>query len=366
MTPTLIGPPVVPGRPPLRFAGMSAVWRPRAALAAGGLAVLCLATVVVGLGMGDYAISPARVIEVLFGGGSSLDRTVVLGSRLPRVVGGVIVGAALGIAGALTQSIARNALASPDVLGITEGASAMAVTIIVAGTVLGGGGYGAAAPTLSGVGIPLAAFAGALTVTAAIWLLAWRRGVDPFRLVLIGIAVSALLQAYIIYLMAASDLRDAAAARTWLSGSLSGASWSGLAAVALCVAVAMGLFGWMAFRLSVLQLGPATASALGGRVQLSLVALLLVAVALAASSVAAAGPIGFVAFVAPQLALRLAGVPSPPLATSAAAGAALVTVADVIARGIAPWELPVGIVTSAIGAPFLIHLLIRSNRRTSA
>ena len=361
-----IGPPVVPGRPALRIGPLSTVWRPRAVLAACGLTLLCLAAAIVGLGTGDYGISPSRVVEVLLGGGSGLDRTIVMGTRLPRVVGGVIVGAALGIAGALTQSIARNALASPDVLGITSGASAMAVTIIVAGSAIAGGGYGVATPTLSGVGIPLAAFAGALIVAAAIWLLSWRGGVDAFRLVLIGIAVSALLHAYIIYLMAAADVRDAAAARTWLSGSLVGVSWSGLAAVALSLVVAAGLFGWMAFRLSVLQLGPATASALGGHVQSSQVVLLLVAVALSAASVSAAGPIGFVAFVAPQIALRLAAVPAPPLASSAAAGAVLVTVSDVIARDIAPMELPVGIITSAIGAPFLIHLLIRSNRRTTA
>lgn len=287
-------------------------------------------------------------------------------ARLPRAVGALVVGAALGLAGAITQSIARNALASPDVLGITEGASAMAVTLIVGSAAISGAGYGSGvAPVLVGLGIPLAALVGSLTVTAVIWLLAYRNGVDAFRLVLIGIAVSALLQSYIVFLIAAVDLRDVAKARTWLSGSLEGVSWEGLIAVAIVLAVALALCPWMTFRLSVLQLGSTTARVLGGRVQSSQVGLLLVSVALAATCVSAAGPIGFVAFVAPQVALRLARTPAPPLIASAAVGAALVSCADLLARTVLSWELPVGIVTSIIGAPFLIYLVIRANRKAT-
>lgn len=321
---------------------------------------------VISLGVGEYGISPSAVLSVLGGGGDRLDQTIVLETRVPRALGGIVVGAGLGMAGALTQSVARNALASPDVLGITSGASAMAVTIILAGSALGGGGYGSAiAPALANVGIPLSALLGALLVAVVIWLLAYRRGIEPLRLVLIGVAISALLQAYIVYLMAAADLRDATTARRWLSGSLVHVSWTDVLVMGVVVVVALGLAGLMTFRLSVLQLGPIVAQSLGGRVNSSQLVTLVVSVVLAAAGVATAGPIGFVAFVAPQVALRLAHTSAPPLVTSAAAGAALLTCADIMSRSILPWEIPVGIVTSAIGAPFLIYLVVQANRKVT-
>ena len=174
--------------------------------------VLVLAAVlafVASITIGDHPITLEKVFEVFMGGGTRLQRTVVLKWRLHRAVAAVAVGLALGLAGALTQSVTRNPLASPDVLGISQGASACAVTIIV----LGSG-------TMGAVSLPVAALIGSTLAAVVIWLLGSRRGMDTFRLVLSGIMITALLQSYITWLLLRADISDAAIAKTWLTGSL--------------------------------------------------------------------------------------------------------------------------------------------------
>ena len=212
----------IPGRPPFRVGSFSVVWRPRALTVSLLLLVAIVLLAAVSIGLGDYPVSPARVLEVLFTGqGTRIERLVVLDWRMPRALTAILVGCALGLSGALTQSVTRNALASPDILGFTTGASAAAVTVITLG-----GGAGGFLGWLSSIGIPLAAVLGAAVTATVMWALAWRRSTDSFRLVLFGIIISALLTSYINFLMIRTELRDAAAAQFWLTGSLSTADLS--------------------------------------------------------------------------------------------------------------------------------------------
>ncbi len=351
----------MPGGVPFRAGPISFLWRPRVVLVCVIAAALIVFLGALSIGLGDYPISVPRVLEVIFQGeGSRVERLVVLEWRMPRVATAIAVGCALGLSGALTQTVTRNALASPDILGITTGASAMAVTVIVLGS---GGGF---AGWLAGIGIPLAALLGAILSATVIWALAWRRQADSYRLVLVGIIITALLSSYINFLMVRAELRDASQAQFWLTGSLARSEWSTTIPIAVLVIVCAPLLAWIAYQALATTLGPDLARALGQRVNAVQVAMLALAVALAAVAVSAAGPIGFIAFVAPQVALRLCGVPSPPLAASALTGAVLLLGADIVTQAVLPVELPVGIVTSALGGIFLIYLLVQRTRSTDA
>ena len=351
----------MPGGIPFRAGPISFLWRPRVVLVCVIAAALIVFLGALSIGLGDYPISVPRVLEVIFQGeGSRVERLVVLEWRMPRVATAIAVGCALGLSGALTQTVTRNALASPDILGITTGASAMAVTVIVLGS---GGGF---AGWLAGIGIPLAALLGAILSAMVIWALAWRRQANSYRLVLVGIIITALLSSYINFLMVRAELRDASQAQFWLTGSLARSEWSTTIPIAVLVIVCAPLLAWIAYQALATTLGPDLARALGQRVNAVQVAMLALAVALAAVAVSAAGPIGFIAFVAPQVALRLCGVPSPPLAASALTGAVLLLGADIVTQAVLPVELPVGIVTSALGGIFLIYLLVQRTRSTDA
>lgn len=351
----------MPGGIPFRAGPISFLWRPRVVLVCVIAAALIVFLGALSIGLGDYPISVPRVLEVIFQGeGSRVERLVVLEWRMPRVATAIAVGCALGLCGALTQTVTRNALASPDILGITTGASAMAVTVIVLGS---GGGF---AGWLAEIGIPLAALLGAILSATVIWALAWRRQADSYRLVLVGIIITALLSSYINFLMVRAELRDASQAQFWLTGSLARSEWSTTIPIAVLVIVCAPLLAWIAYQALATTLGPDLARALGQRVNAVQVAMLALAVALAAVAVSAAGPIGFIAFVAPQVALRLCGVPSPPLAASALTGAVLLLGADIVTQAVLPVELPVGIVTSALGGIFLIYLLVQRTRSTDA
>ena len=330
--------------------------------------VVCLVGVVlaglvaaVSIGAGDFAISIPDVLRVLTGGGDPGQQFVVRDLRLPRVAVGLLVGASLAMSGALTQTFARNPLASPDILGVTEGAAVGAVSIIVLS-----GATGTLASTASGLGIPLAALVGALLTSAAIYLLAWRGGIDGQRLVLVGIGVGAVLSAGTSWLLVRAHVWDAAAATVWLTGSLSSRGWEQAEPLAWTLLV-LGPAALVATRtLRALQLGDDPARSLGVRLQLAQLCTLVIAVCLAAVAVSTAGPIEFVAFVVPQVALRLVGGSRPPLLASAIYGALLVVASDLVARVVLPTELPVGLVTSAVGAPYLIWLLLRTNRKATA
>ncbi|NLE82670.1 MAG: iron chelate uptake ABC transporter family permease subunit [Rhodococcus sp.] len=319
------------------------------------LLLLCL-----NIGLGEYAMSIPEVASVLLGGGTKAQNFIVMDLRLPRSLTGLLIGVALGLSGALTQSIARNSLASPDLLGITAGASAGAVALIV----LGGGGSFVGALAL--LGIPLAAICGAFLTAIVIYLLAWKGGIEGFRLILVGIGINAMLVATVGWMLISADIDDVSRAQVWLNGSLNGANWDQMWPVAIGVLVVGAFVIASTFTLGALRLGDDNAASLGVNLRRAQTRLLLSAVALAAVATAAAGPVAFVALAAPQLAMRLVRSPGPPLIASALAGAVLVVGSDVIARTLLPVELPVGIVTSALGGPFLLYLLVRNNRKVSA
>lgn len=350
----------VASRPAFRLGPVSLVRRPLMVVITLALLAAMVLVMCVNIGRGDFPLSIPQVLDVLLGGGSRIDRFIVMDLRLPRSLTGLLVGAALGISGAVTQSISRNALASPDILGITAGASAAAVALIV----LGGGGTFVG--ILATLGLPLAALVGGIATAIAIYTLAWKKGVEGFRLILVGIAINAMLTAAIGWLLISADINDVSQAQVWLNGSLNGASWTTVWPVAIAVLVVGGIIVASTFALGALRLGDDSARALGVRLQHRQAVLLLASVALAAIATAAAGPIGFVALAAPQIALRLLRTPGPPIIASALCGGLLVLGSDLIARTILPVELPVGIVTSALGGPFLLYLLVRSNRKVSA
>lgn len=195
------------------------------------------------------------------------------------------------------------------------------------------------------------------------YFLAWRRGIDGFRLILIGISVTAVTEALTTWLLATADIRDVARAQAWLVGSLDNRSWDEVRVVFWCSLVLLAVVTAAAFQFRPLHLGDEVAAGLGVRFSRVRAVLLLCAVLLAAAAVGAAGPVPFVALVAPQVAMRLARHPTPPLVASGLVGALLLLGADLVARAALPITLPVGVVTAAIGGPFLVYLLVRSNLR---
>jgi iron complex transport system permease protein len=340
--------------PGVRLGRASFVWRPWPAfvtllLAAATFLVFCLS-----IGLGDFPIGLPQVIATLAGQGERVDEFVIMDLRMPRALAGLVVGIALGVSGAITQSVARNPLASPDILGITGGASAVAVFLV---TVSGG----AAAAIVDSVGLSAAALVGGLGTGLLVYLLAWRRGIDGLRLILIGISVSAVMQAITIWLLVTADIRDVARAQAWLIGSLDNRSWGEVWVALWCALALVVVVTCVAFQLRPLHFGDEVAAGLGVRYSLVRAILLLAAVLLAGTAVGAAGPVPFVALVAPQVAMRLARHSTPPLAASGLTGALLLIGADVVARTALPVTLPVGVVTAAIGGPFLVYLLVRAN-----
>jgi iron complex transport system permease protein len=319
-------------------------------------AVLLVLAVALNIGRGDYPIGVSEVLAVLTGSGDQAQQFIVLELRLPRSLTGVLVGAALAASGAILQALARNALASPDIIGITMGASFAAVAVIV----LGGAGSVAG---LAAAGIPLAALAGGLVTAAVIYLLAWRRGVQGFRLVLVGIGINAILYALVNWLLVVAQVYDAARAQVWINGSLNARGWEHVVPVAVALAVLVPPALILTHVLGGLQFGEDTARGLGIRVDRARTALLAVAVGLAAVATASAGPIVLVAFVAPQIAQRLVRTARPPIGVSMLVGATLTVTADMIGRtAFGSAELPVGIVTAVLGGPYLLSLLVRHGR----
>jgi iron complex transport system permease protein len=362
---------------------VSLVWRPRyVVVLAIGVAALVLG-MAANIGRGEYPISIPDVLAVLMGGGDSGQRFIILDLRLPRSLTGALVGGALAVAGAITQSIARNPLASPDMIGLTAGASAAAVFVIVlgggfaagtgvsaaamAGDLANGDLLGALAGLIGAARLPVAALIGGLLTATAIYGLAWRRGVHGFRLVLVGIGLQAMLLAIVHWLLVVAEVFEAARAYVWLNGSLNARGWEHVVPVSVALAVLLPAALLLAHVLGALQYGDDTARGLGVPVNRARSLLLLVAVGLASVATASAGPIAFVALVAPQIAQRLVGGARPPIGMSLVVGAALTVIADVVARtAFGATELPVGIVTAVLGAPYLLYLLARYGREARA
>jgi iron complex transport system permease protein len=323
--------------------------RRRTVLVVAGLLTFLLVMVGLALTVGDFPISVQQVWLSLTGRGTRATDFIVHELRLPRAVTALAVGACFGLSGAIFQSMMRNPLASPDIIGITSGASAAAV-------------IGILTLNLSGLAVSAFAFVGALLTALAIYLLAWKQGIAGYRLILVGIGIAAMLGAVIDYLMTRAQIWDAQVALLWLTGSLNGASAAEMTPLLglMLVIVPLALVAGRA--LGGLQLGDDAATAIGVRVEHSRLFLILLGVALAAIATAAAGPVAFVAFVSGPIARRLTHGTGIALVPAALVGAAVVIAGDVAGQHLLPVQLPVGILTAAVGAPYLLYLLVRSNR----
>lgn len=348
----------VPGRRELRLGAVTWTFRSRAVLVPAVALVLLVLVAAANISVGSAHLDVADVLRTLLGGGDRRETGIVVHLRLPRTLAGLLVGAAFGLAGAIFQTIARNPLASPDILGVTWGAGVGAVALIVAG-----GSRGQISGTLAEAGVPLAALAGGVLAGLVLYALSWRRGIDGYRMVLIGIAVSALGYNVASWLLTVGDVDDATRATTWLVGNLADVGWDAVTPLAVALAVLVPVVLACGHTLGGLQFGDDTARGLGIRVDAARGTLLLLAAVLAAVATSAAGPIAFVALATPQIALRLARAAHPPLAGSMVLGALLTVAADLALRLVAP-SLPVGVLTAILGAPYLLYLLVR--HRTTA
>jgi iron complex transport system permease protein len=319
------------------------------------LAGIVVVLAALSLAVGAYSVSLPDLVGTLFGQGRGRDNFIVLQLRLPRLTMGMLAGLAFAVAGALFQSLLGNPLASPDLIGITGGASISAVFAIL---VLG----------LSGFAVSGFAFVGALVVATTIYVLSWRSGIAGYRFVLVGIGIAFMVQASLGYLLTRADVRDAQGALVWMVGSLSGTRWVEVAVAAIVIGALIPIVAVLSRRLTTLQLGDDLARGLGLRVDLSRVLLLAVAVGLAAAGTAAVGPIAFVAFVSAPIARRIVRTGSLALVPSALVGIVLVVGADFVSQHLLPGgvQVPVGIITGAIGAPFLLWLLATNRSRGEA
>jgi iron complex transport system permease protein len=314
------------------------------------LAAVAASAAVVLIGSGDFPMSFGDVVGTLLGNGTAAQEFIVKDVRLPRVLVALLVGASLALSGAVFQSLSRNPLGSPDVIGFSQGSTVGALTVIV---LFGGGSLAVAG----------GAIAGGLVTGVAVYTLAWKRGVQGFRLVLVGIGVAAMLTAVIHFLITKANLVDATRATLWMTGSLDGRDWvqvwplAGMCAVLMPVVLAHGR------PLRMLEMGDDAAYALGVPVERTRVVLMGSGVLFMAVATAAAGPIAFVALSAPQLARRLTRSPGPNLAAAAVMGAALLLVADWIAtNAFGDRMLPVGVVTAVLGGGYLLWLLVTERR----
>ena len=330
------------------IAGRRSRVRRRAALTA-GLAAAVIAVFLLTLMVGNTFYGIDEVFRVILGETVPGASFTVGDLRLPRASLGLVTGLCFGIAGVTFQTMLRNPLASPDIIGISSGASAAAVIGIIVFS-------------LSETYVSLLALAAALLTAGAIYLLANRRGFAGTRLILIGIGVAAMLDSLVSYILSRAASWDLQMAMQWLTGSLNGATWSAVAPVALACVVLVPVLLLHERHLGMLRLGDDSAAALGVRVQRTRIVLIVSAVALLAFATAASGPIAFVAFMAGPIAARIVGPGASLALPSGLIGALLVLVADLAGQFAFDNRYPVGVITGVLGAPYLVYLLIRSNR----
>lgn len=336
----------------LRSKRMSLRWRARTFAVCALVAAMIGVFGVVTLMLGDLPLTAGDVLAALAGLDDGIGGTVVREWRLPRVIAAVLFGAALGVSGAVFQSLTRNPLASPDIIGLSAGSYAGGLVVII----LLGAGAGS-------IGVALGATLGGLGAAFAVYALAYRRGIQGFRLIVVGIGVAAMVQAFSSLLLLRTKVEIAMLASVWGAGSLGAVGWDQLLPALVVVLVVFAALGGLRSGLAQLELGDDAARALGVRVERGRLGLIVCAVALTAVVTAAAGPIAFVALAAPQVARRLTRTAGIALAPAAFVGALLLVLADLVAQHVVPSPLPVGLVTVVIGGGYLVWLLIHETRR---
>lgn len=318
------------------------------------ITLVTLVAMVLSVGYGEYPISPIDVVKTLLGiPTANSDYAFIINTlRLPRTIVAFLVGVGLAIAGTITQGITRNPLAAPGIIGVNAGATLAAVSLIIL------------LPNAPVSLLPFAAFGGALAIAILIYLLAWHGGSSPVRLILVGIGFSLIASALTDIMITFGEINTVSQALVWLAGSVYGRSWSQVMALLPWIVI-FGLTALLLTReLNTLNLGDEVARGLGSRVEWQRGLLLLTGVALAGASVATAGAVGFVGLMSPHLGRQLVGASHEGLLpVSAMMGGMLVVVADLLGRVLfAPLELPCGIITAAIGAPYFVYLLINTRK----
>ncbi|WP_420096505.1 FecCD family ABC transporter permease [Brevibacterium sediminis] len=313
------------------------------------LSALIVAAFLTSLMVGQTFYSFDKVVRVVAGEQVPGATFTVGRLRLPRAVMALAVGLSFGLGGVTFQTMLRNPLASPDIIGISSGASAAAVFAIIT---LG----------LGTTGVSIFAIVAGLAVALLIYLLSYKNGAAGIRLILVGIGISSMLTALINWELTRASQWDLQEALRWLAGSLNGSSWESVIPVLIALIILTPLLIGQSKNLSITQLGDDTAEALGVRVSRTRLVVIVIAVGLIAFATAAAGPVAFVAFLSGPIAARLIGPGSSPLIPAGLVGALLVLVADLVGQFALGTRYPVGVITGVLGAPYLIYLIVRINR----
>ncbi len=319
------------------------------------LLLVTLATMVVSVGQGEYPIPPLEVLKTLLGWETQNPDYpfIIKALRLPRTLVAFMVGVGLAISGTILQGLTRNPLADPEIVGMNAGASLASVALIVL------------VPSMPLFALPLSAFGGAMVVSLLIYLLAWDEGSSPIRLILVGVGLAFIARALTSLMITFGDISSVSQALVWLAGSVYGRTWEQVLLLLLWLGVFVPLALVLARHLNALNLGDDLARGLGSAVEWQRGLLLLTSMALVSASVATAGTIAFVGLIAPHIGRQLVGPNHEGLIPVAAMlGGAIVLIADLLGRILfAPIELPCGVITAAVGAPYFLYLLICHRRR---
>ncbi|MED4073880.1 FecCD family ABC transporter permease [Priestia endophytica] len=320
------------------------------------LFIAIIAAFFLSLNIGYIKLAPLEVLQTIVGRGESGNEVILFDFRLPRMVIAILIGAGVGISGAIMQGVSKNDLADPGILGINAGAGfAVVLYIFFSGGTTGSLG------AFSIFALPFTALLGALTAAVLIYIISWKNGITPTRLILVGIGINSAFAALLIIFQLKLSPNDFKQASIWLSGSIWGTSWTFVLAILPWIVLLIPFTLYKSRYLNVLNLGDQVATGLGTKVEKERRTLLVVAVALAGSSVSVGGGIAFLGLVAPHLGRRLVGPRHERfLPVTALIGALLLLVSDTLARNIlAPSEIPVGLVVAVIGAPYFLYLLIK-------
>ncbi|MBF2063090.1 MAG: iron ABC transporter permease [Calothrix sp. C42_A2020_038] len=319
------------------------------------ITLITLVAMVINTSVGEYPTPPLVVIQTVLGiDTGNPDYAFVINTlRLPRIITACLVGMALSISGTIMQGLTRNPLADPGIIGVNAGASLAAVSLIVL------------SPNVPVGFLPLSAFGGALITSILIYILAWDRGTHPIRLILIGVGISAVAGAFTSLMVTFGNIYDVSQALVWLAGSVYGRTWEQVFSLLpwLCIFIPLAIF--TAPQLNILNLGDDIAKGLGSQVEWQRSLLLLISAALSGAAIATAGAVGFVGLIAPHIGRQLVGGTHQGLIPVAGmVGAMIVVLSDFVGRTIfAPIELPCGIITAVIGAPYFVYLLVRNRRK---
>jgi len=339
-----------PRRVLVRLGPLAVPLRVRSILVASVVVAVVLVLGIVSLGVGTYVVAPDAVVRTLLGAGETMDRVVIVEWRLPRTLAAITLGALLAVAGALFQTVTRNPLASPDILGLSNGAfTGMLIALVLVSS--------------SWQSLTVGALIGGVATAVVIWVLSYRGGIQGFRLIVIGIGVAAMLASFNTWMLLQIELETAMFASAWGTGTLNAVTAGSLGGALLSAAPFVLVATVLGPSLRQLDLGDDVAAASGARPNLARGIALVVGVALVAAATSVAGPIAFVSLAAPQVARFVARTPHLSLGLSAVFGAVILLASDMVAQHLLPVALPVGVVTVSVGGAYLVLMIVLEIRR---